>query len=725
MDRILDPLNEKQREAVLHGDGPLLIFAGAGSGKTRTITHRIAHLIRERSVPPYKILGVTFTNKAAGEMQERTRELVGETSIQPELRTFHSFGVRVLREEVSALDRKRNFSIYDDRDQLSIIKETLDDLKLDSDQFKPRSLASRINRAKDQLISAENYADSREGEVDQQFLDIYQNYEKKLRSNNAYDFGDLLVIPVKLFQNNQTVRERWQKRFNHLLVDEFQDTNPAQFELAKILSEKHRNIVVVGDDDQSIYSWRGAEVSNILNFEQHFPEATTIRLERNYRSTQPILDTAHAVISKNSRRQEKKLWTDKEQGREPEVYAASNDYEEAEYVLETIRLLEKMHDIPPGECAIFFRVNAQTRVFEEVFTRENMPYVLVSSVGFYERKEIKDLLAYLKLLVNPADDHSLQRIINTPTRGIGQKTEQTLMEYSGDNELSGLEGLEKLLESGELSSRAHNALAGFYELYQSLADKSEAPPLVGIKAVLEQTNYIEEVVEKEDKYTAESRLENIEELKRVAADFAEEQAKPTLEKFVEEITLLTDVDTYEADESAVNLMTLHAAKGLEFDAVFMAGMEEGLLPHRNSEFDPERKEEERRLCYVGFTRARERLYCTWSRRRRLYGTEHQNYPSPFLEEAGLTTRKTDTFKSVESKTTQKRKKSRSTGSGNKKQKETDFDFEPGDRVKHPKFGAGELIELTGSSSSPVAAIDFESVGKKRLALAYAKLEKLA
>ncbi len=730
MDPILDPLNKNQKIAVTHESGPLLVFAGAGSGKTRTITHRIAYLIREKNIQPYRILGVTFTNKAAGEMKERANKLVGESGIQPELRTFHSFGVRLLSGEIEHLDREKNFTIYDDIDQRVILKETIKELMIDPDRYNVRTLAGQISSAKDSLLDATQYSQKKSfknSQKDNEFVQIYSLYEKKLKENNAYDFGDLLMVPVKLLQANQAVRKRWQERYQHIMVDEFQDTNPAQFELARLLSEKHRNIVVVGDDDQSIYSWRGADISNILNFEEYFPEAKTVRLEQNYRSTQPILDLAHKVISKNTRRQEKQLWTQQKTGKQPEVYGARNDYGEAEFVLNTIRLLEKMQNISPGDCAVFFRVNAQSRVFEEVFTRENMPYVLISSVGFYERKEIKDLLAYLKLLANPSDNNALKRIINRPTRGIGQKTESCLFEYAAEQEIGGIEALAKIVDSDLISSRAAGALNNFYNLYLKLRETINQPPVEIIETVLQQTGYIETIVEKEDRYTAESRMENIEELKRVAADYGEESANPNLIDFVEEITLLTDLDTQETEQSAVNFMTLHAAKGLEFDVVFMVGMEEGLLPHRNSEFDPERREEERRLCYVGFTRARERLYCCWSRSRRLYGNHQQNLPSPFLKEADLL----GNNKPISS--TPKREKIRSSKKllGGFKRRSTrptkkppKIELNAGDRVKHPKFGQGTVKRVDRQNSSPIALIEFKKFGEKRLAIAYAELDKI-
>ncbi|MGM0381063.1 MAG: ATP-dependent helicase, partial [bacterium] len=611
-DPILDPLNEKQREAVTYGEGPLLILAGAGSGKTRTIIHRIAHLIRDRGVRPYRILGVTFTNKAADEMCERAQKLVGRDSIQPELRTFHSFGVHLLRKEIAAIDRDRNFTIYDETEQKNIIKDCLSELHLDPDQLKPRSVVNRISRIKDQLWSPEDYVDE-VSNADEELVEIYRLYQEKLRNNNAYDFGDLIVEPVHLLESNPEVKQRWQQQFEHILVDEFQDTNPAQYQLARLLSGKHKNIAVVGDDDQSIYSWRGADITNILEFEQDFPETKTVRLERNYRSTKPILDVAHQIIKNNTARKPKELWTSRKEGRDPVVYEAASDYDEAQYVVETIQMLEKMHNISPGECAIFFRANAQTRVFEEVFMRENMPYVIVSGVGFYERKEIKDLMAYLTLIVNPADDQALGRVINTPTRGIGKKTMQTLFEYPRAEGEGPLEVLPELIEDDEISGRARSALGRFYNLYCKLRELRSESPLEVLESVLEYTDYIEEEVEKEDESTAQSRKENIDELLRVAGNYSEERAEPSLAEFVEEVSLLSDVDTFEEQSEHVNLMTLHAAKGLEFPVVFMSGMEAGLLPHGNSDFDQEKLEEERRLCYVGFTRAQERLYCTWSR----------------------------------------------------------------------------------------------------------------
>ncbi len=734
-DPVLDPLNEKQREAVTYGEGPLLILAGAGSGKTRTIIHRIAHLIRDRGVRPYRILGVTFTNKAADEMCERAQKLVGRGNIQPELRTFHSFGVHLLRKEMGAIDRDRNFTIYDENEQQNVIKECLVDLHLDPDQLKPRSLVNRISRIKDQLWSPEDYVQKVKN-ADEELVEIYSLYQEKLRDNNAYDFGDLIVEPVYLLENNPNVKERWQDRFDHILVDEFQDTNPAQYQLARLLSEKHKNIAVVGDDDQSIYSWRGADITNILEFEQDFPETRTVRLERNYRSTKPILDAAYKIIQNNTARKPKKLWTSREEGREPVVYEARSDYDEAEYVVETIQMLEKMQNISPGECAVFFRANAQTRVFEEVFMREKMPYIIVSGVGFYERKEIKDLMAYLTLIVNPVDDRALRRVINTPTRGIGKKTMQTLFEYPRPDDKSPIEVLPEVIEDEEISNRARSALARFHNLYEKLRQLRTKTPLEVLEKVLEYTNYIEEEVEKEEESTAESRKENIDELLRVAGNYSEERADPSLAEFVEEVALLSDMDTFEEQEEHVNLMTLHAAKGLEFPVVFMSGMEAGLLPHGNSEYDPEKLEEERRLCYVGFTRAQERLYCTWSRTRWMYGRERTNKPSQFLKEAGLMDEKKKTEPFSHSKSSSGQKKSKKTGYKSRRRKKkkssagasvsekVPVDFEPEDRVKHGKFGAGTVLEITGEDSSPVAEIRFDSTGKKRLALKYARLEKI-
>ncbi|MFB6355408.1 MAG: ATP-dependent helicase [bacterium] len=731
-DPILDPLNEQQVRAVKHGQGPLLILAGAGSGKTRAITHRMAYLIRDRDVPPYKILGVTFTNKAADEMMERTRQLVGRERLQPELSTFHSFGVQFLRKEISALDRDRNFTIYDDNDQKSLVKTCMEELNIDSDSLKPRAVVNRISRAKDQLKSPEDYGLQEHAEPD--VAQIYERYQEHLEENNAYDFGDLICEPVYLLRRNETVRTRWQDKFEHMLVDEFQDTNPAQYEFAQLLSDRHRNIAVVGDDDQSIYSWRGADVTNIMNFEQDFPETKTIRLEQNYRSTQPILEAAHNIIENNSTRKEKELWTNKEEGPEPTVYEAHSDYDEAEYVLETIEMLDRMRGISPGNCAIFFRTNAQTRVFEEVFMREGMPYVIVSGVGFYERKEIKDLMAYLKVLVNPADDQAVERVINTPTRGIGKKTFGTLRELASDLDVSLIEALSELENYPSISSRAQTALGKFKSLYDSLLEHRDEDPLSVIEAILEKTKYIENEVEKEEDTVAESRKENIDELKRVADNFVQERPDPTLAEFVEEISLINDVDTFEEQTDRVNIMTLHAAKGLEFDAVFMAGMEEGLLPHSNSEYDQERLEEERRLCYVGFTRARERLYCTFSERRFMWGSQQYNDPSRFLKEAGLfeesTATSSDPFSRPDSGSSSRESSPVSTvsnGGGESSSSRNEAEpvkYSPGDTVKHQRFGEGEVIEVTGSDSSLTVKVNFDSVGIKQLALSFATLEKV-
>ncbi len=719
-DPVLDPLNEEQRRAVRHGEGPLLILAGAGSGKTRAITHRMAHLIRDRNVAPYRILGVTFTNKAAEEMMQRTRRLLSRENLQPELRTFHSFGVRLLREEHASLERGRNFTIYDAADQKNLVKTCMEQVGIDPKQLKPRSVVNRIGRLKDQLMGPEDYA--RQGdEADPRLLKLYRSYEQALLDNNAFDFGDLILRPVRLFHRNDEVRDRWQRRFRHLLVDEFQDTNPAQYRLAQILSQHHRNIAVVGDDDQSIYSWRGADVTNILNFEQDFPETKTIRLERNYRSTQPILDAAHSVIENNTERKPKQLWTEETEGEPPTVYEARSDYDEAEYVLETIQTLRKMRNISPGDCAIFFRTNAQTRVFEEVFMREGMPYVIVSGVGFYERKEIKDLMAYLKVIVNPHDDQALQRIINTPTRGIGRKTTAALQEHASKRGVGWLDALNTIQEDETVSGRAKSSLAGFRELVRGLRQLRDDPPHAVLKRVLDETGYIPEEVESEDDSTAESRVENIDELLGVAKNFEQERPDPSLAEFVEETTLLSDVDTFEEQKERVNLMTLHSAKGLEFPVVFMAGMEEGLLPHGNSEYDEERLEEERRLCYVGFTRAQRRLYCTLARRRWMYGSERKNDASRFLREAGLV----DSAE-TESDPFAPPRPAGSPGTATPEEgteTKTEVPFSPGDTVKHPKFGEGTLVELSGSDESPVAKIRFNAVGVKRLALSFAPLEK--
>ncbi len=728
-DPVLDPLNEKQREAVTHGEGPLLILAGAGSGKTRAITHRMAHLIRDREVPPHRILGVTFTNKAADEMKERAGELVGEHHLQPTLSTFHSFGVEFLREEAAALDRSRSFTIYDTGDQRALLRECMEEEGIDPKALKPKEVAGRISRAKDDLLTPDRYEVEREG-GDGRVVRLYRRYQERLRENNAYDFGDLIMKPVRVLRRSDTVRKRWtegSRAFRYLLIDEFQDTNPAQYRLASILAEAHSNLTAVGDDDQSIYSWRGADVSNILEFEDDFPDTTVVRLEQNYRSTQPILDAAQRVIENNDSRRGKTLWTQQEQGPEPTVHAARRDYDEAEYVASTIRTLEKIQGIAPGECAVFVRTNAQTRVFEEVFMRENLPYLIVSGVGFYERKEIKDLMAYLNVLVNPQDDHSLKRIINTPSRGIGKKTLGSLEAAADAGGVGLLEALDGIEDDESISGRARSSLSAFRDVYRDLADHREDPPDQVLEAVLERTSYLEKEVESEDEETALRRRENIDELLRVAETFSRERAEPELAEFVEEISLLTDVDTFDEGSSRVKLMTLHAAKGLEFPVVFMAGMEEGLLPHQNAEYDPERMEEERRLCYVGFTRARQRLYCTWSRSRWMYGSERHHDPSRFLEEADLLEEKEETEAAEDPfRAPDLSAGNGEPGTGGPEPSTADdgvaVNLSEGDAVRHPRFGEGTVLDMTGSDTSPVAHIRFDSGEEKRLAVTYAELE---
>lgn len=738
-DPILDPLNDEQRKAVEHKEGPLLILAGAGSGKTRVITHRMAHLIRDHDVPPYRLLGVTFTNKAAEEMKERTRELVGEQNLQPELNTFHSFGVDFLREEISTLERDRNFTIYDSADQRNLIKQIMEDLGISKDRLDPREIQNTISRAKDQLLLPEEFARD-EDDPDERVLNIYRNYQEKLQDFNAFDFGDLILYPVLLLREHDHVRERWTRgsqAFDYIMIDEFQDTNPAQYEMAELLSKAHGNLAVVGDDDQSIYSWRGADVTNILNFERDFEETTTVRLEKNYRSTQPILEAAHNVISENSFRKEKKLWTDRDEGNEPVVHQADSDYDEAEYVLETIEMLENIKNVSPGDCAIFFRTNAQTRVFEEVFMRENMPFEIVSGVGFYERKEIKDIMAYLSILVNPDDNQSLRRVINTPSRGIGAKTLESLSLAAEELGVSLVEALDHIEDHEAISGRAESSLRTFRELYGDLAELDQSRPSDIIEEVVERTDYIEEEFSSEDRESKEQRQGNVDELLRVAENFEAENPEPELAAFIEEATLLQDVDTFEEESNRVSLMTLHAAKGLEFPVVFMVGMEEGLLPHSNSEYDEDRREEERRLCYVGFTRAQDRLYCTYSRKRYMYGREQSNRPSRFLKEAELLEESAqsagDPFASpttgTESRTTEPAEpfsaesQTQAGGVGEPESQEPEHaEVEPGDTVKHPKFGEGEVLEITGSDSSPIIKIDFETTGVKRLALSFARLE---
>src|SRR5436190_13409200 len=644
----LDTLNPEQREAVLHVDGALLILAGAGSGKTRVITSRVAYLIAEGRARPEEVLAVTFTNKAAEEMRSRVTALLGADCSRIWLSTFHSLCARLLRREAPAIGLTRDFVIYDSSDQLTVVKHAMKDLHIDDSFVQPRAALSRISHAKNRMEPPEQLtASAGWNRRDENIGKIYARYVSALKESNALDFDDLLLRTVDLFENSATVRSKYANQFRFVMVDEYQDTNRPQYLLIRRLAEVHRNLCVVGDPDQSIYKWRGADLRNILDFEQDFPEATTVKLERDYRSTQIILDAASAVISQNRNRKDKHLWTDREGGARISYFRGSDELEEADFITRTAR--SGLADDVDAMVAVLYRTNAQSRTIEDALMREGLAYKVVGGVRFYERKEIKDALAYMRLVINPHDDVSLRRVINVPARGIGKGVMDTLakLEPATDDELpllaAGLRPaivanslwarLVRGLDERTLTGRAASSVAVFRDLIVSLTDIARQDSVsIAIGKMLDRSGYLQEL--REDRTEdAEARIENLAELVSAAREFESREAEPSLSGFVDRLSLLSDVDEEEgARDARIWLMTLHSAKGLEFPTVILAGLEEGLFPHSRSTDDEEELEEERRLCYVGMTRARRQLVLTAAARRRVFGEYQSNEPSRFIDE---------------------------------------------------------------------------------------------
>lgn len=630
---LLSGLNKEQKEAVLHNEGPLLILAGAGSGKTRVLTHRIAHLIKEQGVYPSSILAITFTNKAAREMRERINALIGDLSNDMWVGTFHSICIRILRRDIEKLGYDRSFVIYDTTDQQVVIKECLKELNLNDKNFPPKSVLETIGKQKDELIDANHFeklyaSDFRMGKI----AKAYKLYEKKLKNNNALDFDNIIMNTIKLFKEYPEVLEYYQRRFRYILVDEYQDTNTAQYTLVRQLSEAHQNLCVVGDDDQSIYGWRGANIRNILDFEKDFNSCKTIKLEQNYRSTQNILDAANFVISNNTGRKCKSLWTENKGGSKLVVCENDNEHEEARYIAREIQRLINEENRKFKDFAVLYRINAQSRVLEEMFMREGLPYKIVGGQKFYDRKEIKDIIAYLRLIQNPADNVSLKRIINVPKRGIGDTTVEHAENIAIENGLSIFTIISDAQEHSALS-RAAQKLDAFAKMIMRLRTMKENMSITELlNMVINDTGILKEY-EVENTVEAQSRVENIKELKSVALEFEKQNELNTLEEFLANISLVSDLDNLEEEQDYVVLMTMHSAKGLEFPVVFIPGMEEGVFPgYRAITEGPEQLEEERRLCYVGITRAREKLYLSNARFRTLFGNSSYNRPSRFLSE---------------------------------------------------------------------------------------------
>lgn len=664
-------LNDMQREAVLENEGPLLVLAGAGSGKTKVLTTRIAYLIEDKDVSPYNILAITFTNKAAKEMQQRLNSLIGSIASNVQVSTFHSFGLKILRENYDALGYARNFVIMDSDDSLTVIKRILKELDLDPKQYNPTAIKNRISGCKNELVTPKNYETYATTEFEKVVLKVYEKYETKLKTNNSVDFDDLLILPIKLFRENPPILEKYQDRFKYVLIDEYQDTNEAQYILTKMMSAKYRNICVVGDENQSIYSFRGANYRNILNFEKDYKEAKTIKLEQNYRSTTNILDAANSVIKNNKNRKEKNLWSNKGTGEKITYYRSYDEKDESHYVADTIKRLID-NGVNPDTVAVLYRTNAQSRTVEEEMLKENIPYRVVGSFYFYARKEIKDLMSYLRLIHNQKDDISLQRVINTPKRGIGLKS------ISNISTLASIEGIsmyDAISTGKELE---------FKKIIEELKNDSENITLTElVEQVLEKSG-IRREFESQKTLEADIRLENLEEFKSITKAFEERDGLISLEDFLFEVSLVSDREEYKDATDKVSLMTVHSVKGLEYDYVFAVGLEEGIFPHMNSLMDNNELEEERRLFYVAVTRAKEKLYLVNARRRMLYGKDQVNPPSRFISEIDSDLIENKHQVKVEETKIDKEEKFY----------QEDVEWNVGDYAYHDTFGAGRVTEVT-------------------------------
>lgn len=733
MNPIFDTLNDRQCEAVKHTEGPLLITAGAGSGKTKVLTCRIAHLL-ELGVAPYRILAITFTNKAAKEMKERVTNLVGAQADSIWLSTFHSFCAKMLRFEIDGFHGyTRNFTIYDSSDQLVLVKDCLKKLNLDDKQFTPRSVLGTISSAKNVLMDAKAFAAKASDFYEQKVADVYALYQEKLRENNAVDFDDLLFLAVRLLQENEEVREKYQSRFQYILVDEYQDTNHAQYALTKILAARWRNICVVGDADQSIYAWRGADIRNIIDFTRDYPDAASIKLEQNYRSTKTILHAANAVIDNNESRPKKTLWTENPTGNKIIHYQAQTEHDEADYIAGVIYNRHEISHEPYGDMAILFRTNAQSRVLEEKLMRYAIPYTMVGGTKFYDRKEIKDVLAYLRLLYNPEDSLSLTRIINVPKRNIGATTMEHVAAYA---EAQGISLFEALSSTDEIpvTKRAKASLENFAAMIFDLLNDIEGKDVLSlIETVIKQTGY-GDMLDKEAEHDpqGESRKENVGEFLSVAKDYMDSNPEGNLQDFLENVALVSDVDDFESSDSKVTLMTLHAAKGLEFPVVFLTGLDEGLFPHSRTLMDPAQVEEERRLAYVGITRAERQLYVTNAVTRTMYGRISAYMPSRFLAEIPPQFMEDYHRKSAmpQSRTTAVPGKQRVSiltkpvaSSLPKKHAVTDT-FAKGDKVRHKIWGIGTVLDVIGEGPNMQMKIQFPTKGVRQVVVKYAPLEKV-
>lgn len=734
-------LNKEQLDAVQTINGPMLILAGAGSGKTKVLTCRIAHLLQQ-GVRPYRILAITFTNKAAAEMRERVDRMAGAAARDVWLFTFHAFCARLLSYELENLNGyANNFAIYDTSDSKNLIKQVLKEMNLDEKRFPLPAIISHISNAKNALLLPDAYAREASGYYEQQVAKIYDAYQKKLQANNAVDFDDLLLLALRLLQENPAVREKYQRKFDYLMVDEYQDTNHAQYLLTKLLAAGHRNICVVGDADQSIYGWRGADIQNILDFEKDYPDAKLVKLEQNYRSTQVILDAANAVIDNNSGRKPKNLWTANGNGSEIVYYQANDERDEARYVIENMQKLQLNEGAKLGDMAVLYRTNAQSRVFEEMLIKSGIAYTMVGGTKFYERKEIKDALAYLRLLYNPHDSLSLLRIINVPRRGIGDATLARLQEYANASGQTLFEVVTNAADVPGLASRFANKLDELSELlFELMGEAADVPVKQLLDDVLLKTGYLEELQSSKDPQD-ESRVENLKEMLSVTEEFAvkceRNGEEPTLENFLADVALVADIDDAELGEEAVTLMTLHSAKGLEFPDVFLVGMEEGIFPHSRTLMNENEIEEERRLCYVGITRAEKHLFLSNARTRTIYGRTQYYTPSRFLQEVPRNLVHVIKRPVVQrpAMTSQVHKPTAKENANWFEQHKASFfpressaaagcSFHVGDKVMHKKWGAGTIVTAKAADDGQEVTVAFAGGGIRSLLTKYAKLEKL-
>lgn len=720
----VNDLNLVQKEAVLHTEGPLLILAGAGSGKTRVLTYRIAYLVKELGVYPGSILAITFTNKAAKEMKERIEKLVGDQSEGIWVGTFHSMCVRILRRDIERIGYNRSFVIYDSSDQLTLIKQCLKELNYNEKNYPPKYVQSEISKAKNELIDNKQFYKMYQNDFRiSKVANLYKLYQKKLHENNALDFDDIICKTIDLFNNNSEVLEYYQKKFKYVLVDEYQDTNSAQYELISMLAGFHKNLCVVGDDDQSIYGWRGANIRNILDFEKQFKDAKIIKLEQNYRSTQNILDAANSVIKNNFGRKAKKLWTENGSGSRIILFNAENEHDEANFAANEIIKKVEYEGAEYNQFAILYRTNAQSRVFEESFMKQTIPYKVVGGLKFYDRKEIKDIIAYLRVIQNPNDSISLKRIINVPKRGIGDTTVDRMEQYANESGISLYNSLVNIPES----DKAFNKVNEFVNMINEFVGSKDMLTVTKlIDNILNKTGYMSEL-EKQESVESESRIENLKEFLSVALEFERTSEEQTLEAFLAGISLVSDLDNFQGEENAVILMTLHSAKGLEFPTVFLSGMEEGIFPNFRSSLDESELEEERRLCYVGITRAREKLFITYAKQRTIFGTTGYYSPSRFIKE--IPGNLVDGVGQVKPKQVKKEVDSIFTKSFKEmfkfegpKKSTAASSYKVGDIVEHKRFGIGTILDIQPAAGDSMLKIAFADIGIKQLMAGFADLK---